>query len=489
LAPAAPWEDGPGIPCTDMTSAHLLERPELKVPPGDAPAARGRPEPPPTDLPAPSRPVRVIAFYLPQFHPIPENDRWWGRGFTEWTNVTRAEPMFPGHSQPRLPADLGFYDLRVPETRKAQAALAASHGIAGFCYHHYWFGGRRLLERPFQEVLASGSPDFPFCVCWANENWSRRWDGSDRELLIAQNHSPEDDRAFLRDLLPALHDRRYIRVDGRPLLLVYRSRTLPDPVKTAEIWRREAESGGLPGLYLCRAETFEHHLRQPDPRSLGFDAAVEFPPHGSGAPDLPGAAVGARPDFAGNIFDYLDTAERLMNRPDPAYTLFRGVMPTWDNTARRLTRADIWVGSTPAHYRRWMIRATVWTLRRHRAGARLVFVNSWNEWAEGAHLEPDTLHGAAYLEATRQALDWVSAALGRRNGAAAGEAPLEAAVADALLAEADAAFPLPGPPAVTAPPGARLARWLARRVTPPGWLRNGLSRLWRKLRNGTGNGR
>src|SRR5262245_7933162 len=192
--------------------------------------------------------VRLIAVYLPQFHPIPENDRSWGKGFTEWTNVAQAKPMFRGHYQPHLPADLGFYDLRLPEARRAQADLAQAHGIHGFCYYHYWFHGRRLLERPFDEVLASGEPDFPFCLCWANEPWTRRWDGKDQEILMPQEYSDRDDLAHIRWLARAFQDRRYIRVDGRPMFLVYRASRLPDPARTAATWREEARRLGAGDL-------------------------------------------------------------------------------------------------------------------------------------------------------------------------------------------------------------------------------------------------
>ena len=185
--------------------------------------------------------IRPIAFYLPQFHPTPENDEWWGKGFTEWTNVTKARPLFPGHYQPQLPADMGFYDLRLPEAREAQAALAREYGIHGFCYYHYWFNGRRILERPFNEVLASGKPDFPFCLCWANENWTRVWDGGEKNVLLEQKYSHEDDLAHIESLIPAFRDERYIRIDGKPLFLVYRTGLLPNPARTAEIWREAAK--------------------------------------------------------------------------------------------------------------------------------------------------------------------------------------------------------------------------------------------------------
>ena len=190
---------------------------------------------------------RAIAFHLPQFHPIPENDEWWGKGFTEWTNVVTAKPRFQGHYQPHLPADLGFYDLRLPEARAAQAELAASYGIHGFCYYHYWFNGRQVLERPVNEIWKSGEPEFPFCLCWANENWTRQWDGLKSDILLEQKYSPSDDLAHIRSLIPIFQDRRYIRILDRPLFLVYRAKQLPEPEKTTDIWRKEAERAGYEG--------------------------------------------------------------------------------------------------------------------------------------------------------------------------------------------------------------------------------------------------
>ncbi len=345
-------------------------------------------------------PVRLIAFYLPQYHPIPENDHWWGKGFTEWTNVTRAIPNFVGHYQPRLPADLGFYDLRVPEVRDEQAALARQYGIYGFCYYYYWFAGKRLLNRPLDEVVQSGHPDFPFCVCWANENWSRRWDGLDSEILIAQEHSDEDDLNFIRSLESALRDRRYIRVNERPLLLVYRINLLPDPARTADLWRRCCRESGIGELYLAAVQSFGV---TDDPRSFGFDAAVEFPPHAMAILGEQPAGM-LNPDFQGMFFDYPATADFFMNRPPMSYPFFRTAMPSWDNTARRQNASNIFLNAEPEYYQRWLKRLVEETRWFRDSDERLVFVNAWNEWAEGTYLEPDRQYGHRYLEATRNAL-------------------------------------------------------------------------------------
>jgi GT2 family glycosyltransferase len=342
--------------------------------------------------------VRTIAFYLPQYHPIPENDAWWGRGFTEWTNVARAKSLYPGHLQPRVPADLGFYDLRLPEAREAQAALAAAHGLSGFCYYYYWFHGKRLLDRPLVDMLEQGKPDFPFCLCWANENWTRRWDGREAEVLIGQEHSPDDDERFIRGLLRFFEDERYIRVDGRPLLLLYRARLLPDLERTAAIWRRTARMAGVGDLYLAAVQSFD--TGEIDPRTWGFDAAVEFPPHGYAVPTRP--PKGAPPQ--GQYFDYPQSASNFSARPLPAYPLFRTAMPSWDNSPRRRDRAHIFVNDSAEAFERWL--RTIVTQTRHvkTGDERIVFINAWNEWAEGNYLEPDQERGRSYLEATARAL-------------------------------------------------------------------------------------
>jgi lipopolysaccharide biosynthesis protein len=353
---------------------------------------------------------RLIAFYLPQYHPVAENDGWWGKDFTDWVNVKKARPVFPKHDQPRVPSELGYYDLRDSSVRERQAELAKEYGIYGFCYYHYWFHGRRLLNRPFEEVLASGRPVFPFSLCWANENWSRRWDGSDHEILIEQKYSEEDDRRHIEFLIPVFKDPRYIRVQGKPLFLVYLAAKLPDPLKTIRLWRKIAEDSGLPGLYLCKTEAFGDSK---DPRETGFDAAVQFPPHGLDyrMRIQPGVfqqileflGLSRKAYEKNHVFNYRDVAEMHLSRPLPDHRLFPCIVPSWDNTARRRNNALIIRNSSPALYEEWL-RKTFDKYRRD-GDENFVFINAWNEWAESAYLEPDRRFGRAYLEATRRALN------------------------------------------------------------------------------------
>jgi lipopolysaccharide biosynthesis protein len=354
--------------------------------------------------------VRCLAFYLPQFHPIPENDEWWGPGFTEWHNVVRARPRFKGHEQPHLPGELGFYDLRVPEVRARQSELATAYGIDGFVYYHYWFGGRRLLERPFDEVRHGGEPDLPFALCWANENWTRAWDGSEREILLQQHYGDESDLAHIRWLAESFEDPRYVRVDGKPVFLVYRATALPDPKRTADLWREEAARLGIGELHLCRVEAAE--TDRGDPAAIGFDAGVEFHPSDSRlGPELfrekwrRGIYKCLRPEAQRRLdhhYAYGDVVDKALADPPASYRFHRGVTPAWDNSARRRTGARILIGSTPEEYERWLT-GVLRQVSDRGAGQDLVFVNAWNEWAEGNHLEPDARWGRAYLEAHRRA--------------------------------------------------------------------------------------
>ena len=357
---------------------------------------------------------QLIAFHLPQYHPIPENDEWWGPGFTEWRNVSQAKPLFEGHYQPHYPADLGYYDLRLPEVRQQQADLASSYGINGFCYYHYWFTGKQLLERPVAEILSSGQPDFPFCLCWANENWTRRWDGQDQEILIAQHYSPADDLAHIQALLPYFHDPRYIRIQDKPLFLIYRSTFLPNALATTTLWREQAKANGIEDLYIVKAESIPNE-RSKHPSLDGFDAALDFQPDWGALPirKQPSrswrllnklAPASQHPFQANDVRSYPEFVDSMLSRPPVEYPRIPCVIPSWDNSARRRNGgAFILDRSTPDEYERWL----QWVLCDQRTlnllPEPIVFVNAWNEWGEGNHLEPDLCWGYQYLEATLRA--------------------------------------------------------------------------------------
>ncbi|HVE24783.1 MAG TPA: glycoside hydrolase family 99-like domain-containing protein [Sporichthya sp.] len=337
----------------------------------------------------------TIAYYLPQFYPIPENDAWYGTGFTEWRNVVRARPLFEGHEQPRLPADLGFYDLRVREVRHQQARLAKRYGIDAFCYYHYWFNGVRPLRHVIDDVLANSVPNMPFCLAWANENWSRHWDASQHEVLLRQTYTPEDDEEHGQFLLRVMSHPLYLRVDGRPILFIYRIQAFPDATATIERWRRMWAEGGLPDVHIVK---FDTHGDFNDPAVYGADTAAQFLPHGIHDVVRPIRPDGCHPD--NQVFSYEQVSAAYRKQPQPGWTRHECVLPSWDNTSRRGDGKSLLVhGSTPELYEEWL--STV----HKRAGADgLVLINAWNEWAEGAYLEPDLTHGHAYLEATARAI-------------------------------------------------------------------------------------
>jgi len=347
--------------------------------------------------------VKLIAFYLTQFHPIPENDLWWGKGFTEWTNVTKAEAQFVGHYQPHLPTDLGFYDLRLRETRHEQIELAKSYGIDGFCYYYYWFSGKRLLERPLDDMLADPASDMPFCLCWANENWTRKWDAAEHEILIAQEYRSDDDAEFIKGLIPYFQDSRYIRVNGAPLLIVYRPQHLPDSKKSVQTWRRFCAEAGIPQIHVACALTHGNW----DHVAYGFDSGVEFPPHNmnlESTPDLKNRLSFYTPHYEGFCPEYKDIAEMYLTRRYSAENSgFRAVFPSWDNTARRGAIGTVILNGTPENYEHWLASAIQKTKEDFPGKERLVFINAWNEWAEGCHLEPDRKFGHLFLEATLKA--------------------------------------------------------------------------------------
>jgi lipopolysaccharide biosynthesis protein len=341
---------------------------------------------------------RLVAFYLTQFHPTSENDSWWGKGFTEWTNVTKSNPLFEGHLQPHLPSDFGFYDLRVRETRLEQIAVAKQYGIDGFCYYYYWFSGTRILNRPLDDMLADPESDMPFCLCWANENWTRRWDAADHEVLIAQKYLPEDDMNFIKALVPIFEDKRYIRVDGKPYLIVYRPQHIPDARHTVRIWREYCRSIGLGEIHLCAALTHGNE----DYAKFGFDSGVEFPPHNLRSPNVINQEINFYDAFQGAVIQYATIAQSYLDRTYGPSLVFKTVFPSWDNTARTGSRALVVLNGSPENYEYWL-SSTIDQVRRSNNTAPLIFINAWNEWAEGCHLEPDRWFGHAFLQATLNA--------------------------------------------------------------------------------------
>ncbi len=351
--------------------------------------------------------LRAIAIHLPQFHPIPENDEWWGKGFTEWTNVAKAKPIFRGHYQPHLPSDLGFYDLRLPEARQAQADLARQYGIHGFCYYHYWFHGKRLIERPVEDMVRTGVPDFPFMLCWANGSWTRTWEGNDN-ILIEQTYSGTDDINHIRHLITYFKSPNYIKIDNKPVFLVCRTESLPNPAQTAETWRNEVRKEGFDDLYLIRFEMYEGGYSAD---TIGFDAAADFQPDWEHFPNPKHTLIkrianklniNLKSKYRHNIYDYKEIVNIMKNRINPRYKLYPCLTPGWDNSPRKQSGATIFTNSTPQTFEHWS-RHTIQNFQPYSNEENFIFINAWNEWAEGNHLEPCQKWGRQFLQAFKNA--------------------------------------------------------------------------------------
>ena len=357
---------------------------------------------------------KLIAIHLPQFHPFKENDEWWGKGFTEWTNVAKARPRFKGHYQPHLPSDTGFYDLRLPEARQLQADMAKEYGIDGFCYYHYWFGGHRLMERPVNEILSSGNPDFPFMLCWANENWSRNWDGGFSKILMEQHYCIDDFENHMRYLCEKVFiDKRYIRVKNKPFFVVYKPQLFPNVKEAIDVWREVAKEYGIE-LYLgYMNRSSEDYIKD------GFDCSIDFQPHVDGF--LKKGIFNQLLDFRNsnilfrtwrhfiskknNIFNmnyyYGDYVKTMMELPKTNVKEYPGITPSWDNSPRRKGWFFMLKNSTPMLYGKWL-KHILTNFIPYSEEENFVFINAWNEWAEGNQLEPDQKWGRAYLEETKK---------------------------------------------------------------------------------------
>lgn len=381
--------------------------------------------------------ARVLALYLPQFHPIPENDAWWGPGFTEWTNVVKAKPLFRGHVQPKIPADLGFYDLRLPEVREQQAQLAREAGIEGFCYYHYWFGnGRQLLERPFNEVLESGKPDFPFCLCWANHSWSNKtWQRKsalqENSMLLEQLYpGHDDDVQHFMSVLPAFKDKRYIRVDGKPVFVLYEPFYHTHVREWVKTWRQLAVENGLPGLYLIgmtpstMAFKFDENGNKqrcmPNVESsaevyrnildMGFDAVNSYGKRRGEMlskgkySDLVTTVLRKAGFPVGHRYDYEKTVAGYFAPEDKWENVFPTILPQWDRTPRMASYDGVYVGASPDNFEKH-VKHAVDIIKDKQPEHQVLFLKSWNEWGEGNYVEPDQEFGHGWLRAIRNAID------------------------------------------------------------------------------------
>lgn len=339
---------------------------------------------------------KTVAFYLPQFHPIPENDEWWGKGFTEWTNVRQAKPLFSGHYQPHVPhKSIGYYDLRDTSFLIKQHRLAKRYGIYGFCYYYYYFNGKTLLDLPLKTIRST--PEIPthYCLCWANGNWTRAWYGQNKEILMANTYTPEYALDFIKKAHLYFTDDRYIRIDGKPLLLVFQPEDIPNIKKYSEIWRDYCLQHGFPGLYLASVEAF---LLGVTPDDYGFDAAVEFAPDWSRTHRI--SEKGTKP----RIFDYAETVKKMLLKPEPSYVRYNCIFPGWDNTPRYKKSAIAFINNSQGAFKFFAEKTLHKTKLKFPSSNQFMFINAWNEWGEGCHMEPDERNGYTYLQILREVL-------------------------------------------------------------------------------------
>ena len=349
---------------------------------------------------------KLIAYYLPQMHPTPENNAWWGRGVTEWNNVSRAVPQFVGHYQPRLPGELGFYDLRLKENLQRQIELAQMYGIFGFSWYYYWFDGKRLLDRPLDMFLDDSSLDFPFCLCWANESWTKGFFGSSKEVIMKQSETEESYKNFIQDAVRYLKDERYITIQGKKLLIVYKPHSVPNCPNVLAYWKEYCKQNGVGDLYILGCWTGDE---KNDILNLGFDAETEFQPgslypfNGKINQELPFV----NDKFIGEVYSYKKIVEdKFYKRNFISEGMYNSVMPMWDNTPRRNNHGNrIFHESSPALYKTWLKDIIEHYQNDCRLDDNIIFINAWNEWGEGAYLEPDRYYGYAYLEATKEAIE------------------------------------------------------------------------------------
>lgn len=345
--------------------------------------------------------TNIVAFYLTQYHITEENNKWWGEGFTEWKNVTRGIPMFEGHNQPRVPADLGYYDLVEDRSvQNKQIELAKKFGIYGFCYYYYWFEGKRLLRKPLDRFLEDKELNFPFCICWANETWSKRWDGQDHEILMQQVHNKSTDVAFIKEAITMFQDERYIKIDGKPLLLIYRINLFPEPYKTIRRWKKICMESGVGDIHVSIVQSFG----MVDHRIYGADSSVEFPPHKIVGSVINEKVLPKGSKFSGNIYSYKEIVDNLSVIQKRDYHMLTGSMMQWDNTARRMDKSNIFAFFNPELYRKWLIRNHYYTKIYNKSD--IIFVNAWNEWAEGTYLEPDQTYGTTLLEISKEVTNY-----------------------------------------------------------------------------------